>query len=473
MLWSTFMTDSWTTFGPELPLVLACAGNDDGPLGARLENALRSAVREGRLALGARLPSTRTLAADLGIARGTVVEAYRQLTAEGYLVARGGSGTCVAAAAAARGDAIETMAPTSTPRWDFKPSFPDLSLFPRSAWGRATLHALQRVPDQALGYGDPRGTAGLRAELAAYLRRVRNVQAAPERIVICSGFMQALALVCRVLAGRGAVAIEDPGSPHARTRIVDGENDCLRIPVDEHGLSVSALVASTATVVLTTPAHQFPTGVTLAAGRRTELLAWAADGGLVIEDDYDAEFRYDRQPVGALQGLAPERVLYGGSVSKTLAPSLRLGWLVLPAALVDDVAEAKSAEDLGCPALDQHALAHLLASGAYDRHLRKARRRYQAKRDTLVAALDRHAPALRVHGIAAGLQALVTLPHHLDERAVAEAARERGVGVYPLSDFHIESGGAGPALVLGYGGLSEPAVSAGIAELGKALAEMG
>ncbi len=465
------MPNSWTTFGPELPLALA--RNRRGPLSAKLEDALRSAVREGRLAPGARLPSTRTLAADLGLSRGTVVEAYRQLIVEGYLIARGGSGTRVAAAAASPREAVEAPAPRNPQlRWDFRPSRPDLALFPRSAWGRALLQVLRQIPDQALGYGDPRGTPSLRAELAGYLRRVRNVQADAERIVICSGFTQALALICRVLTDREAFAVENPGSPAAWSRITNAGIECLPLLVDEQGLSVKALVASAAHVALVTPAHQFPTGVTLAPERRTTLLTWAAAGGLVVEDDYDAEFRYDHQPVGALQGLAPERVIYAGSVSKTLAPSLRLGWLVLPTALVDDVAEAKRIEDLGSPTIDQHAFAHMLASGTYDRHLRRARRKYRSKRDTLVAALNRYAPQLRVHGIAAGLQALVALPRDLDERVVAEAAREHNLGVYPLSDYCIGARGSEQALVLGYGGLSESGIGAGIAQLGTILAEL-
>ena len=464
------MGDSWTALGPELPLALA---RNHGPPRAQLEDALRSAVRDGRLAPGARLPSTRVLAADLGLARGTVVEAYRQLTYEGYLVAHEGSGTRVAAEAAAPHDT--TAPPVDAERelrWDFRPALPDLALFPRTEWGRALRHALQRIPDPALGYGDPRGVSALRAELAAYLRRVRNVQADPERIVICSGFTQALALISRVLPDGGAFAVEDPGSPAARSRILDAGIDCVPLPVDGAGVSVERLAASDAGMVLVTPAHQFPTGVTLAPRRRAAILRWAAAGGLVIEDDYDAEFRYDRQPVGSLQGMAPERVIYAGSVSKTLAPALRLGWLVVPAALVDEITEAKRIDDLGGPAIDQHAFARMLASGAYDRHLRRVRRKYHSTRDALVAALKRHAPQLRVHGIAAGMHALVTLPAGLDERVVADAARERSIGVYPLSDYRHGTGRPQDALVLGYGALSEPTVEAGIAQLGALLAEM-
>jgi GntR family transcriptional regulator/MocR family aminotransferase len=465
------MTDSWTAFGLELPLVLA--RNRRGSVRAELEDALRSAVRDGRLAPGARMPSTRTLAADLGLSRGTVVEAYRQLTVEGYLIARSGSSTRVAASAASPRGPVETRAPADPQlRWDFRPALPDLALFPRSAWGRSLRQTLQRIPDRALGYGDPRGSAGLRSELAGYLRRVRNVQADPEQIVICSGFTQALALICRVLGNRVPFAVEDPGSPAAWSRIRDAGIDCLPLAVDERGLSVQALTASAARFVLVTPAHQFPTGVTLAPERRTALLSWAAAGGLVLEDDYDAEFRYDGQPVGALQGLAPERVLYAGSVSKTLAPALRLAWLVLPAALVDDVAEAKRIHDLGCPAIDQHAFAHMLASGAYDRHLRRARRKYRATRDALTAALDLHAPHLRVQGIAAGLHVLITLPAGLDEHVVADSARQHGLGVYPLSDYCRDARHSQRALVLGYGSLSEPAVGAGVAQLANVISQL-
>ncbi|MCP3804050.1 PLP-dependent aminotransferase family protein [Allokutzneria sp. A3M-2-11 16] len=458
------MTETWTGSGLELPIAL----DRDGPgsLATRLRDALREAVRAGRVRPGARLPSTRTLAADLRLSRGTVVEAYRRLIAEGYFVASGGSGTRVAAVGAAPPPPV----PARELRWDFRPSVPDLALFPRTAWSKTFVHTLRHVPDSAFGYGDPRGVLELRTELANYLRRVRDVRAAPDRIVVCSGFTQALTLVCRVLAARGEWAVESPGSTAAWARITGNGIHCRPVPLDDRGLSVDALAATGAGVALVTPAHQFPTGVTLAPGRRAELLAWATAGGLVIEDDYDAEFRYDHEPIGALQGSAPERVIYAGSVSKTLAPSLRLGWLVLPGALVDEVAEAKRLDDMGCPALDQHAFAHFLASGAYDRHLRRARRKYRSRRDVLVAELGKQLPRFRVRGIAAGLQAQVTLPDGLEERAIAEAARKRGVGVYPLSDYLLDTGGAEQGLVLGYGRLSELEIAAGIARLSDAVA---
>ncbi len=464
--------ESWSASGPELPLVLD--GRGHGPLTVQLQNALRTAVREGRLAVHARLPSTRTLALDLGISRGTVAEAYRQLVAEGYLIARSGSGTRVAGAATAP-VAVSPLPTTDVARlrWDFRPSVPDLALFPRAAWARSLHEVLRSLPDRDLGYGDPPGSLRLRTELAGYLHRVRNVLADPERIVICAGFTQALSLICRTLRDRGPFAVEDPGSPSAWARIQHAGIEAVPIPVDEQGLAVTALAGSRAGAVVVTPAHQFPTGSTLSPARRAALLSWAADGGLIIEDDYDAEFRYDRHPVGALQGLAPEHVLYVGSLSKTLAPALRLGWMVLPSALVEAVTEAKNLEEMGSPGIDQHAFAHLLASGGYDHHLRRARRRYRAKRDTLVAALRTYAPSVRVNGIAAGLHAVTSLPPYVDEQAITTAAKKHGVGVYPLTDYHLGANPIEHALLLGYGGLRESSIAHGVRRLGAILDSAG
>jgi GntR family transcriptional regulator/MocR family aminotransferase len=497
------MSNTWTTSegtgtGPEL--LLALRGGGRRPLRARLEQALRDAVREGRLAPGDRLPSSRALAADLGVARGVVVEAYAQLVAEGWLDARRGSGTRVArpvwfpgrpaphaperdaglrSGPASRGERAGGRPPgpgggLDQPRFDFVPGRPDLSAFPRTAWLAALRRVLAELPASGLGYPDPGGAPALRAALAAYLGRVRGVIADPDLIVVTSGYGQALALLSRVLHDRGVrtIAFEDPLNPEPTMVAAHAGLRPVGVPVDGAGLDVDALAASRAGAAVVTSAHQFPTGVVLAPERRTALLAWAAmRGGVVLEDDYDAEYRYDREPVGAMQALGPDLVAYAGSVSKTLAPGLRLGWLVAPRVLAGELVEAKRLDDHGSNVLDQLTLAELLGSGAYDRHLRRTRRAYRARRDLLVGTLAVHAPGIRVRGVAAGLHVVVELPAGADERAVAAAARRRGVGVYPLGGYRTGSAATfPPALVVGYGGLAPADVRAGAERLAEVLA---
>jgi GntR family transcriptional regulator / MocR family aminotransferase len=297
---------------------------------------------------------------------------------------------------------------------------------------------------------------------------VRGIATEPDSIVICCGATQGLALLGRVLSkqGFGSIAVEDPSLPQHRAVLAHAGLNVLGAPVDEQGIQVNAIDAS---VVLTTPAHQCPTGVALAPSRRAALLEWAGEGGLVIEDDYDAEFRYDRAPLGALQGLAPERVVYLGSVSKTLAPGLRLGWLVLPSTLTGPVAEAKLLDDLGSSTLEQLALARLIDTATYDRHLRKARRRNRVRRDALIQAVARHLPGARISGISAGLHALITLAAPVQALRIIQAAAEQSVGVYPLTLYLIDPPVQTDALVLGYAGLSEPTISEGIRRLGKVI----
>jgi GntR family transcriptional regulator/MocR family aminotransferase len=289
---------------------------------------------------------------------------------------------------------------------------------------------LRDVPNADFDYGEPRGALRLRTVLAAYLRRVRSAAAEPEHIVICGGFAQGLHLVLRVLAARGmqCVAFEDPGYGDADTSVVSAHAGmrAVPVPVDERGIDVTALAASGARVVVVTPAHQSPTGVVLAPERRQQLVAWANEhDAMIMEDDYDAEFRYDREPVGALQGLAPDRVVSIGTVSKSLAPTVRLGWLLCPASLVDAVATEKEASDRGSPGLDQLAFATLIESGRYDRHLRRMRAIYARRREVLVESLTRNAPSVRLTGLAAGFHAVAHLPDTADEQAVVTAARTR------------------------------------------------
>ncbi|WP_371480150.1 PLP-dependent aminotransferase family protein [Kitasatospora sp. NBC_00315] len=452
--------ESWATFGGDLHLDLT--GRRAGGLGLRaaLEDALREAVQDGRLAPGTRLPSSRALGGDLGIARNTVVEAYTQLTAEGWLTARQGTGTTVAdrAAPPVPATASET-APTRPPvRYDLLPGRPDLSLFPRSAWLAAARRALTAAPDEALGYGSPLGRIELRRALAAYLARVRGVRTDPERILVCSGHTQGLGLLCGVLRERGAtsLAVEAYGLAPLRAVVAASGLTRAALELDEGGARTDALAGTGAGAVLLTPAHQFPVGAPLSAHRRAAAVEWARrTDGFVIEDDYDGEFRYDRQPVGAMQALDPERVVHSGTASKSLAPGLRLGWLALPRALVAPVARLKQLADAQSGVLDQLTLAELIGSGTYDRHVRRCRLHYRRRRDRLVAALAERAPGVRVTGVAAGLHAVLLLPPDGPSEAelIARGAAA-GLALGALADCHDEGAGAAPAppgLVIGYG----------------------
>jgi GntR family transcriptional regulator/MocR family aminotransferase len=443
---------------------------DGAPLRAQLEVQLRDAVRAGRLAPGVALPSTRALARELGVSRGVVVDAYAQLSAEGYLLAHQGAPTRVADAAAAAPRAATTPAAERPPRYDFRTGGPDVSLFPRGAWLASLRRALRDAPDARLDYGDPRGAPELRRALARYLGRVRGVACEPERVVVTSGMAQGMAIFARAMAARGerTIAMEDPSSAPGRGQLAANGLEIVPVAVDDHGLRVAELEGSPARSAMVTPAHQFPLGVVLAPGRRAALIDWASrTGALVLEDDYDAEYRYDRQPVGAVQGLAPEHVAYAGSVSKTLAPALRLGWLVPPERLVDAVTEAKASDDLGTPVVEQLALADFLERGELDRHLRRTRAVYRRRRDALVGALARALPNHPPAGVAAGLHLVVPLPPGADESALLDAARARGLGLSGLSEHRIEPGP--PALLLGYGRIAEATIAPAVRALADSL----
>ncbi|OLE25655.1 MAG: hypothetical protein AUG44_15320 [Actinobacteria bacterium 13_1_20CM_3_71_11] len=417
------------------------------PLHGQLAAALRQAVGTGRLAAGSRLPASRDLARELGVSRGLVVSVYEQLRAEGRLVARQGAGTFVATGAA--GPGLLTPLPATPPATPLRPGIPDLGRFPRRAWRRAYEHALRTATDADLDYGDPSGPARLRAELAGYLARVRAARLDASNLVVTSGAAQALALLARTAPGR-LIGVEDPGSPPIRDHLAAGGLRPVPVPVDAEGIDVAALEGTGARAVVVTPAHQFPTGVVLSARRRTALLDWARRvGGLVIEDDYDAEFRYDREPVGCLQGRAPDLVALVGTVSKALAPGLRLGWLAAPPERAADLHRAKSAADHGGPVLEQLAFARLLADGGYDRHLRTVRRLYRARRDAALLAIAEHLPGGTVTGVAAGMHLVVTLPSTVDDCLLAERAAAAGLGALALS-----ASGGPPGLVLGYAACS-------------------
>jgi GntR family transcriptional regulator/MocR family aminotransferase len=468
------MAVQWTGLSPEVLVPL----DRDGPdlLRTQLERGLREAIRTGRLQPGERLPSTRELARGLGISRGMVVECFDQLQAEGYLVARAGSATRVGSAAHAPAASRPRPVPARVPRLevDFRPAVPDLGSFPRADWARTVAEVCRAAPKSALDYGDPRGSDVLRTVLASYLGRVRGAAANPDRIVVSTGFSQGLNLALAALARRGVdrVAFEDPGYDETgRIAAAWAGLDVVRVPVDEQGLRVDELAATPAGAVVVSPAHQWPTGVVLSPQRRLALTDWAVrTGGWVVEDDYDAEFRYDRDPVGTVQGLAPDRVVTIGTVSKSLAPALRLGWVLCPEDLVDALGDLKVRTDRGSPGLEQLVLARLIESGRFDRHLRRMRKVYAAKREVLVESLARSAPAVGLTGLAAGFHAVARLPEGTGEAEVVEQARSRGVGLYGMSANRSTRAADPPQLVLGFGNLSENAIREGILRIADLLA---
>ena len=459
--------------GTSQPVDLLLSISRDGPhtLGAQIEEQLRRAIREGTLRPGARVPSTRDLARQLGVSRRLTVEAYTQLAAEGYLSLSQGARPRVSDTAAAAPAAPVVTPPALPPRYDFRPSVPDVSTFPRSAWLRAYREALASLSDADLGYGDPCGDDVLRSALADYLGRVRGVVAEPTRVVVTNGFHQGLGLVCQTLATAGArrIAIEDPSNPEPFEIVARAGLEPLPAPVDHDGLRVDLLPPVDA--VLVTPAHQHPTGAVLAPERRTALLAYLREhDAFAIEDDYDAEYRYDRAAVGALQGLEPDRVFYAGSTSKTLAPALRLGWLVVPARFLDTLRHDKLLADQGTARIEQHAFANFLKRGELDRHLRRMRTSYRARRDALVNALEQELPEATVRGVAAGLHVTVELPDGYDEQAIKAEAQRRRLAFSTTSHYSAE----GPlTLMLGYGQIPEAAIRAGVREIAAAVRQLG
>jgi GntR family transcriptional regulator/MocR family aminotransferase len=458
--------------GPELLVELD--RTSEQPLHEQVESSLRENIRRGRLPAGTRLPSTRGLAAELGVSRGVVTEAYGQLGAEGYLETRQGAAVRVARAVRAAVPRAPARSLLPSFPYHFHPGLPDLAGFPRDRWLRSLRAALGQSPLDAVGYGDPRGVPQLRETLADYLGRARGTAADPENMLVCTGFMQGFSITCRWLHSQGidTIAMENPGWQVHRLIAEQAGLETIPIAVDEQGLSVAALAATDAHAVLVTPAHQFPTGVVLSSERRAALIEWAEDGErLIIEDDYDAEFRYDRVAVGALQGLASERVLYIGSASKRLAPAMRQGWMLLPSWLAWQMISAKAIEDGGSEVIGQLALCDFIERGELDRHVRRMRLRYQNRREALLQALARWLPQTTPRGTAAGLFELVDLPDGVDEPALLAAGAARGVGMEGIS-WHRFTHGGPPGLVLGYGNLPEPAIDHGVRLIGEALASI-
>ncbi|MER5968865.1 PLP-dependent aminotransferase family protein [Streptomyces sp. NPDC002055] len=472
----------------------------EAPVGGKadwLTRRLRQAIADGRLTVGSRLPATRVLAAELRVSRGVVTEAYRRLTEDGQVEGRRRSGTVVVAAPAVAAGSVPSRGPallqraapgalfagepgadvfdalrTAPARVDFTPGQPDLAAFPRAAWLRAERSVLAELSPEHLGYGDPRGAMPLRRAVARWLAHSRGILVQPAEVLIVAGTAQALTLLPPVLRADGIdrVAVEDPGSLGTRQHLRNGALATPPVPVDEAGVRVDALRATGARAVLLTPAHQFPTGVVTCGERRRELLRWTEDGGLVLEDDYDAEHRYDRPPTPALRALVADRVCYLGSVSKLLAPALRIGWMVPPPHYREALIDAKRFTDLGNAALPQLVLARLMESGELERHLRMLRGRHRRRRDAMLGAVAEHLPGAVVHGAAAGLHLTVTYAADVPDTELAAAALDRGVKCQPLSWHRLRPGR--PGLVLGYAATPPGVIADGLTTIGEALREL-
>ncbi|WP_405005626.1 PLP-dependent aminotransferase family protein [Kitasatospora purpeofusca] len=454
------------------------------PLALQVRDAVRRLVEDGTLRPGTRLPSSRQLATDLGVSRSVVVEAYEQLTAEGYLVTRRGSGTSVAedggglapvssalTAAAATSASAPVDGDGGEAAWDLRTGTSNLLAFPRQEWIRCVTVALGAAGHRELSYSPPAGVPLTRHILAGYLGRVRGVRTRSEDLMITSGFAQGLALLCRVLGDRGhrTLAVEDPGHPGEREFIASARIRPVGIPVDAEGIRVDLLEQSGARAVLTTPGHQFPTGACLSRARREQLIAWArAVDGYVIEDDYDNAYRSRSGQPSALQSLAPDRVVYAGSASKVLAPALRLGWLAAPSELMASLEHVRAGWDIGCSGLEQLAFARFIDSGGLDRHQRRLRAEFAGRREVVRREVARRLPGTRVLGGDGGLQAYLELPPAVDEDALIRAARGRSVLIRGGRFHTLTDTARPPALVLSYATVGCEGLARGIAELGVA-----
>ncbi|WP_459710078.1 MocR-like pyridoxine biosynthesis transcription factor PdxR [Actinophytocola sp. KF-1] len=462
---SNFVVVSQTNFA--WATLLDVGAREQGRLHDRLARALRTAIRDGRLPEGAAVPPSRALAEELGCSRWVVTEAYGQLTAEGYLSGRVGSATRVAWSPDTVPAAQPSRAPVTPPvRYDLSPGLPEVRAFPRRRWADAVRAVTRAVRHDDLGLPDPAGHAAARATIAQYLRRSRGADTGAASVFLCAGITDGLVRTCRALRMRGItdVAVEDPGWGRVRDAAASTGMRLHVVPVDHDGLRVDEVAGTPARAVVVSAAHQFPTGSVLSPARRAALVRWArAVDGYVIEDDYDAEFRYDHHPVAVMQGMAPARVFLLGSVSKTLTPALGLGWLVAPAALTDALRSANPVA-AAPPVLDQLALATFVDRGWYDAHLRASRRRYRARRDLLVRALATAVPAGRVEGTAAGLHVLLHLPDGTDTARVVHAGADAGLLLTDLDEYRTRPS-PDRALVLGYGNIGDTEVPHAVAIL--------
>ncbi|MFG1805120.1 PLP-dependent aminotransferase family protein [Streptomyces sp. NPDC049040] len=441
-------------------------------LNDRLAAGLRTAIRDGRLVEGAALPPSRALAEELGCSRWVVTEAYGQLVAEGYLAARVGSATRVSWSPEALPPRPSTPRAAAPPpvRYDLAPGLPDLRAFPRRRWAEAVRAVTGSAVHYDLGLPDPAGHARLRTTVAQYLRRSRGADAQPAAVTVCAGVTDGLVRTCRTLRAEGVtdLAVEDPGWGRLRDAAASTGLRVHPVPVDADGLRVDDLARTPARAVVVAAAHQFPAGAVLSPDRRARLVRWAREkDGFVIEDDYDAEFRYDRHPVAVMQGMAPGRVFLLGSVSKTLSPALGLGWLVAPPALAPALRAANPVATAP-PVLDQLALATFIERGWYDAHLRAARRRFRSRRDLLLDTLATRLPQARVDGTAAGLHVLLHLPPGTDAREAVRAAAAAGLRLTDLDGYRMTPS-ADRALVLGYGNIADTEIPRAVDLLAEAL----
>ena len=461
-----FHVTDWAVLEPRSTLALISEANllelrrsPARTLRRQLERQIRDAIRAGRLGPDSKLPPSRVLANDLGVSRGVVTDAYAQLAAEGYLKTRTGSGTRVSRLAVPReGPSTEREAPAAKIEYDLRPGQPDLTTFPRHRWQSEVARVLRTIPPRALTYPDPLGVEELRTAVADYLNRVRAAEAKAQNVIICPSTTYGISTLWRALRQLGSrrVGVENPGWRwQSRTAMQEGLQ-AVPINVDEGGLIVEELEAAKVDAVCITPAHQFPTGVVMTSERRAAVIRWARRrGALIVEDDYDSEFRFERQAVASLQGMAPDLTAFCGTTSKTIAPALRLAWMLVPTRLLLAVRRQYIDTWPGPPVIDQFAAAAFIARGEFDRHVRSLRRQYRLRRDALVSTLSRDAPEVRIGGIPAGLHVIAWLSPGTDDVAVAAAARAKGVAVHSLHHHCFASEGVGPALVLGYALLSE------------------
>ncbi|HEU4426131.1 MAG TPA: PLP-dependent aminotransferase family protein [Pilimelia sp.] len=428
---------------------------------------LKRQILRGILQPGIRLPSTRRLAADIGVCRSVVVEAYEQLIAGGYLDAVPGSGTRVADVAdrtAVASNVVDIFPDGRSPRfrWDLRTGIADVANFPRQEWLSCYQRTLQLAGPDALCYPPVTGVLPLRQGLTSYLGRVRGVRTDPAHIMVTAGFAQGLALLCQSLLGLGIdeLGVEDPSNRRQRDFIADTGMRPQAVPIDQHGLDVSALAKTGVRAVLVTPAHQFPTGVVMSTERRAALLQWARDvDGWIIEDDYDSELWYDRRDRRpSLQGRDPERVIYTSSTSKVLVPGLRLGWVVTPPHLFNRLRETRTRHDMGGDSLTQLTFAEFLGSGQFDRHLRRSRSRFQPRWEAVNRVVRQHLRDVEVTGSAAGLHAYLRFPPGIDEAALVTGALRRSVLVHGGQRYRFSPQPGAPALVVGFAALPATAV---------------